>query len=187
MNKVLLFLVDGFEEIEALTIVDVLRRANVQCDICCVKDYEVTGSHGIAVKADINIDEIDEREYNGVILPGGPGTENLKNNIRIVNLVKDFYMSGRLTAALCAAPQVLAEAGIVDGKNITSYPAVKERLKNCIYQEEVVVQDGNIITSRGPATSLPFAYAILDYLGEGEKAEELKEGMMYNFLKQNIQ
>lgn len=180
MKKVLLFLAEGFEEIEALTVVDILRRAQVHCDMCSLKESYVTGSHGIQVKSDINLDEVDERNYDAVILPGGPGTENLRNNVRVVQLVKDFYMSGRLTAAICAAPTVLAEAGIVNGHNITSYPSVKDMLNNSIYREELVVLDHNLLTSRGPATAFPFAFAVLECLGLGKEAEELKEGMLYN-------
>lgn len=180
MKRVLLFLAEGFEEIEALTVVDILRRAQVQCDMCALKDVYVTGSHGIEVKSDLNLDDVDQRNYDAVILPGGPGTDNLKNNVRVVQLVKDFYMSGRLTAAICAAAIVLAEAGIVNGHNITSYPSVKNYLNNSIYREDIVVLDGSLLTSRGPATAFPFAFKVLEALGLGKEAEELKEGMLYN-------
>lgn len=182
MKRVLLFLAENFEEIEALTVVDVLRRAGVQCDMCSLKDEYVKGSHGIEVKSDITLDDIDARAYEAVVLPGGPGTDNLKNNVRVLQLVKDFYMSGRLTAAICAAPVVLAEAGIVNGLNLTSYPSVKNSLNNCIYKEDVVVSDHNLLTSRGPATALPFSYALLEALGLENEAAELREGMMYNLL-----
>ncbi|OPJ60850.1 DJ-1 family glyoxalase III [Clostridium oryzae] len=185
MKKVLIFLVEDFEEIEAITVVDVMRRAGVQCDMCSVSDEYVTGSHGITVKVDVIMDCVEARDYDVVILPGGPGTENLRKNVRILEFVKDFYMSGRLTAAICAAPAVFADAGIINGHKVTSYPSVQNELKNSIYLEELVVEDGNLLTSRGPATSLPFSYAILKHLGLEEEAEALKEGMMYNFLKEN--
>lgn len=181
MKKVLLFLAEDFEEIEALTVVDVLRRAGVQCDMCALKGEYVKGSHGIEIKSDINLDNVEARIYDAIVLPGGPGTDNLKNNVRVLQLVKDFYMSGRLTAAICAAPTVLAEAGIVNGHNITSYPGVKDYLNNCIYKEDIIVIDHNLLTSRGPATALPFSFAILEALGLEKDAEELKEGMLYNF------
>ncbi|WP_139904133.1 DJ-1 family glyoxalase III [Clostridium thermarum] len=181
MKTVLLFLAEGFEEIEALTVVDILRRAGVQCDMCSLKGTYVTGSHGIEVKSDICLDDIDQRGYDAVVLPGGPGADVLKNNVRVVQLVKDFYMSGRITAAICAAPIVLAEAGIVNGHNVTSYPSVKNVLDNSVYKEDLVVLHNNILTSRGPATAFPFAYALLEALGLEKEAEELKEGMLYNF------
>lgn len=154
--------------------------------MCSVSEEYVKGSHGIMVKADVILECVEARDYDGIILPGGPGTENLRRNMRILEFAKDFYMSGRMTAAICAAPTVFADAGIINGSKITSYPSVKEELKNCIYVEELVVKEGNIITSRGPATTLPFAYSILEYLEMNEEADKLKEGMMYNFLKENI-
>lgn len=179
MKKVVVFAAEGFEEIEALTVVDVLRRAGVQCDICSLKEDYVTGSHGITVKSDVNLNTADIRIYDGLVLPGGmPGAENLRNNVRIVELTKDFYKNGKLTAAICAAPIVLAEAGIVDGRKITSYPGVKDRLKNCIYSEELVISDENMITSRGPATALIFSMEILKKLGLNDEAESLKQGML---------
>lgn len=185
MKRLLLFLAEGFEEIEALTVVDVLRRAEVQVDMCTLSEEYVNGAHDIKVKSDLHLDDVDQNNYDGLILPGGPGTDNLKNNVRVVQLVKDFYMSGKLTAAICAAPTVLAEAGIVNGHNITSYPSVKNFLDNSIYKEELVVLDNNLLTSRGPATALPFSFAILEALGLNEKCQELKEGMLYNFFLEN--
>ncbi|HCW04666.1 MAG TPA: DJ-1 family protein [Clostridium sp.] len=181
MKKLLLFLAEGFEEIEALTVVDVLRRAEVEVDMCSLSEEYVNGAHNIKVKSDLHLDDLDQNNYDGLILPGGPGTDNLKNNVRVVQLVKDFYMNGKLTAAICAAPIVLAEAGIVNGHNITSYPTVQNFLDNSIYKEEAVVLDNNILTSRGPATALPFAFAILEALGLNEESEKLKEDMLYNF------
>jgi 4-methyl-5(b-hydroxyethyl)-thiazole monophosphate biosynthesis len=187
MKKIILFAAEGFEEIEALTLVDVLRRGGVQCDICSINDYAVTGAHGIVIKADVIIDEVDFRSCDGIVLPGGmPGSENLKNNIRVLELIKDFYMSGKLIGAICAAPIALAEAGVLQGRKITSYPGVKDRLGNCIYTENPVEVDGNIITSRGPATSITFAFKILEYLGQTHEAEMLREGMMVNFMDEHI-
>ena len=185
MKRLLLFLAEGFEEIEALTVVDVLRRADVQVDMCTLSEEYVNGAHDIIVKSDLHLDTIDQNNYDGLILPGGPGTDNLKNNVRVVQLVKDFDMSGKLVAAICAAPTVLAEAGIVNGHNITSYPTVKNFLNNSIYKEELVVLDNNLLTSRGPATALPFAFAILEAIGLNERSEELKEGMLYNLFLNN--
>lgn len=187
MKKVILFAAEGFEEIEALTVVDVLRRGGVQCDICSTNEHNVTGSHGIAISADVLINEVNFREYDGIVLPGGmPGSENLKNNIKVIEIVKDFYMSGKLIGAICAAPIALEEAGILQGRKITSYPNVKDRLGNCIYTENPVEVDGNIITSRGPATSIAFALKLLEYLGQLEEVEALKEGMMVNFMSNHI-
>jgi protein deglycase len=184
MKKVVVFLAEGFEEIEAITVVDVLRRGGVQCDTCSIKTESVTGAHGITVSADFSLDGIDFRQYDGIILPGGmPGAENLRNSIRVVELIKEFYQSGRITAAICAAPIVLAEAGIVNGRKITSYPAFKDKLANCIYCEESVVVDGGIVTSRGPATAIAFSLKLLEVLGLNEEAEALREGMLVNYVE----
>lgn len=176
-------LAEGFEEIEALTVVDVMRRASVECDTCSLKDRQVVGSHGIGVITDKTIDGDDLNNYDAIVLPGGmPGAVNLKDNIRVIDLVKDYYAGGKIVAAICAAPIVLAKAGIVNGKMITSYPSFDKALDNCIYKEEPVVVDGNVITSRGPATSLLFAYEILKKMGYEEKARELSEGMLVDYL-----
>lgn len=179
-KKVLVFLAEGFEEIEALTVVDVLRRAEVKCDMCSLEGEYVLGAHDINVKADVCISNIDIHDYDAIVLPGGmPGANNLKNNLRVLEAVKDFYSYGRLVAAICAAPIVLKEAGILEGKAVTSYPAFKDALGNCIYKEDKVVADMNLLTSRGPATALNFAYEILRKLGEEEKASELEKAMLY--------
>lgn len=187
MRKLIIILAEGFEEIEALTVVDVLRRADYICDMVSLGDLQVRGAHGITVMADKDISEGSLHDYEGVILPGGmPGTINLKNDIRVIELVKEFYASGKLVAAICAAPTVLAKADIVNGKCITSYPDFKEEFDHSIYKEDLVVREENILTSRGAATALEFSYEILNYFGEEEKSEDLKEAMTYNLLKNNI-
>jgi 4-methyl-5(b-hydroxyethyl)-thiazole monophosphate biosynthesis len=187
MKKVMVFAAEGFEEIEALTVVDVLRRGGVQCDICSISDRDVTGAHGITIKADVTINDVDFRECDGIVLPGGmPGSKNLKNNIKVIEIVKDFYMSGKLIGAICAAPIALAEAGILQGRKITSFPGFVNELGNCIYSENPVEVDGNMITSRGPATSMAFALKLLEYLGYTEEMETLKESMLVNYMSNHI-
>lgn len=187
MKKILVMLAEGFEEIEALAVVDVLRRANVECVTCSLKEKEVLGAHNILVTADKSLEDSDlniyDGIYDGIVLPGGmPGAANLRDNIKVVELVKDYYASGKLVAAICAAPIVLAKAGIADGRMLTSYPSFKDQLDNCIYIEQPVVVDQNIITSRGPATALLFAFEILKKLGYEEEAKELSEGMLVDYL-----
>lgn len=182
MKKALIFLAEGFEEIEALTVVDVLRRAEVICDMCSLNGEYATGSHHITVKADLTIENLQVSEYDAVILPGGmPGSKHLKENKTVINMVKEFNDSNKIVAAICAAPIVLEEAGIILGKNVTSYPSSLASEQSCNYIEEIVACDTNIITSRGPATSLEFAFTILEKGGLGEKANALREGMMVNF------
>lgn len=188
MINVLLFLAEGFEEIEALTVVDVLRRANIKCDTCSISDSEyVKGAHGIEVKSDTIIRKVDLREYGAVVLPGGmPGSTNLRDNGKVIHIVSDFYKRGKIVAAICAAPIVLEKAQIIKGNKITSYPGAIEDLTDCIYQEELFVEDKNLITSRGPATSIYFALKLVERIADKEKARKLKDGMMLDFVEKKI-
>lgn len=179
MKKTAVLLADGFEEIEALTVVDIMRRGNVKCDMVSIKDIEVTGAHGIKVTSDKVINE-SINDYDLIVCPGGmPGATNLQKNKMVIETIKKFYKEKKFVAAICAAPIVLAEAGIIEGKNITSYPGFEEELKGCSYKEDTVVVDGNIITSRGPATAMEFSYKLLEILGN-ETYNDLKKGMLYN-------
>lgn len=187
MKKVVVFLAEGFEEIEALTVVDLLRRANVTCDICSLKGKQAKGAHNIIIEADKVIDELDIIEYDGLILPGGmPGSTNLKECENIVTWVKEFNEKGRLVAAICAAPIVLGEAEIVKDRKVTSYPGFERELKEAIYCEEVVVEDNNIITSRGPATAIYFALKLVERLVDKDTADMLRKGIMLEFVEDKI-
>lgn len=182
MKKIILFLADGFEEIEALTVVDVLRRASICCDTVSISEnLEVNGAHNIKVIADMKIKDIISNKYDGVILPGGmPGTTNLQNSKYVLDTLKKYNEEGKLIGAICAAPIVLASAGIANGKNVTSYPGFEDALKESFYKQDIVVRDGNIITSRGAGTAFDFAIAIMNYLGYEEQGKELKSSMIYN-------
>lgn len=187
MKKSVILLAEGFEEIEALTVVDILRRAGVKCDMCSICGEMVSGSHGIQVKADIMFKAADLNEYDVLILPGGmPGSANLRDNEGVIETVKSFYKQEKIIAAICAAPIVLERAGIIKGSNITSHPSVKDSLGNSLYCEEIVKEDRNIITSRGPATAIYFGLAILEKLGLNEKIMELKRGMLLYFVENKI-
>ena len=166
MKKVAVFLAEGFEEIEALTVVDIMRRAGIHCDMVATDSLEVKGAHNIFVKADREFGE-DLKDYDLIVFPGGlPGATNLRDDKRVTDLAKYFYENNKLVSAICAAPIVLAKADIITGRNITSYPGFEEELKGCNYTENKVEVDGNIITSRGPATAMEFAYKLLEVLGE---------------------
>ncbi len=193
-KKAAVLLANGFEEGEGLFVIDVLRRAGVICDSVGVEGRDVTGSHGIRVTADLLIKDADIDSYDLVVLPGGlPGADTLRDDETVVSWVRRFALSSdKLVGAICAAPQVLAKAGIVKGKRVTSYPgenfkaifAEAQYVDDNRLTEECVVVDGNLITSRGPATTLPFAYKLVELLG-GD-AEALKEGMQYNALKESL-
>ena len=175
MSKVAVMLANGFEEIEALTVVDVLRRANITCEMVGLED-KVTGSHGIQVIPD-SVFEGDLSDYDLVVLPGGmPGSANLRDNEVLIDELQGLNQAGKL-AAICAAPIVLNRAGLLSDKKFTCYDGVQEQIADGSYIKETVVVDGNIITSRGPATALAFSYYLVEMLG-GD-AESLRKGMLY--------
>ena len=178
MKKVCLLLAKGFEEIEALTVCDVIRRANIICDLVSIGEKQVESSHGVVVQADKLFDE--DMEYDLVVIPGGmPGATNLRDDERVIKLIKKQNKEGKLIGAICAGPIVIGKAEIIEGKNITSYPGYEDELPNCEYSEDAVVVDGNIITSRGPATAMAFSYKLLEKLGYEHQVEGISSGMLY--------
>ena len=186
MKKVAVLLAEGFEEIEALTVVDVLRRAKITCEIVSIEEKSVKGAHNIIVEADKILSE-DIEDYDMLVFPGGlPGAENLANNQKILGVIRKFdKRKDKFLAAICASPaMVLTSAGIEENKYITSYPGddFENLLEKANYVDELVVIDGNLITSRGPATTLLFAYKLVDVLGGNSNS--LKEGMLWNMLEQ---
>ncbi|MBR2744661.1 MAG: DJ-1/PfpI family protein [Clostridia bacterium] len=188
MKKVAILLADGFEEIEALTPKDVLNRAGIECKLISIKnDLFVTGANGVTVKADKLLESNDNLEdFEMVVLPGGmPGAKYLAEDEHVLSILRKFNENKKYIAAICASPAlVLSRAGVTEGKKVTSYPGMENHLSNAIYVDEMVVQDENIITSRGPATALEFSYKIAEALGGN--AEGLKAGMLYKYLAQKL-
>lgn len=176
MAKVAVILADGFEEIEALTVVDVLRRANITCHMVGF-EARVTGSHDIQVQADRVFDG-DLSEYDMIVLPGGmPGSANLRDHELLIAELQKCEQVGKKVAAICAAPIVLNRAGLLKDKVFTCYDGVQEQIADGHYRKETVVVDGQLTTSRGPATALAFAYNLVEQLG-GD-ADALREAMLY--------
>jgi 4-methyl-5(b-hydroxyethyl)-thiazole monophosphate biosynthesis len=164
VNRVLVYLAPGFEEIEAVTIIDLLRRADIEVIAAGLEEGYITGSHGISILSDKSIENLNSDDFDILVLPGGqPGTNNLKKNQKVIDSIKDFKQKNKLIGAICAAPTVLQEAGILDNKRVTSYPSEKGVFKSSVYEESSVVKDDNIITSRGVGTAIDFA---LDLIGE---------------------
>ncbi len=180
--RTMLIAADGFEEVEGLTAVDLLRRAGFVCDIVSLSDTEtVTGSHGIRIGADKHFSDILPDDYDAVILPGGlRGTEALQGDRRVLSLVQHMHAAGKLTAAICAAPAVLAEAGLLNGLRATCYPGAEGSLKGALPCTDSVVRDGTVITSRGVGTAIPFALAVIAYLDSQEHAEEISRKIVYS-------
>ena len=179
--KTALLAADGFEEVEGMTVADLLRRAGFQCDIVSVADAEVvTGSHGIRIGADLRFSDVDFARYDAVILPGGlKGTETLKADERVLNLLRHMSAAGKLTAAVCAATTVLAKAGLLEGKRATCYPGLEGDLAGAAACTESVVRDGTVITSRGLGTSIDFALAVIAYLDTQECSDAIARKIVY--------
>lgn len=177
--KIAALLANGFEEIEAITTIDVLRRAGFHVDTIALQDLQVTGSHGITVVADRSFE--DQEVYDVLFLPGGqPGVAHLSEDPRVIQMIQTYMHQNKIIAAICAAPLALQKAGILNDKNITSYP-MKEaatQFKEANYLEDNVVVDGNLITSRGVGTALDFAFALVEHLGKS--SENLRKSMVYH-------
>ncbi len=170
------FLADGFEEAEALVTVDILRRAEIDVALVGVTGKEIVGTHGITVKAEKSIYEVDV--VDGVILPGGmPGTTNLEASRTVCNLVKQTALFGGLTAAICAAPSVLGHLGLLKGKSATCYPGFEDELIGAEYSPEPVVADGNIITAKGAGSVFEFGFKLVEYIKGEETAQNIRESM----------
>lgn len=181
MKKVGLFLAEGLEEIEGLTVVDILRRAGVEVTTISIHGKkEVAGAHAITILADALFEEVDFAAFDGVVLPGGmPGTTNLMQHEGVNTVIKEFAAVGKLVSAICAAPSVLGKAGLLEGKRATSYPGFEEQLLGATVSMDKVVRDGNIITSRGMGTAIPFALELTAYFVGEEKAKELSAAIIY--------
>lgn len=178
MPKVAVMLATGYEEGESLFVVDIMRRAGFTCDAVSIEGKQVTGCHNITALADAVFDgSLDA--YDAVVVPGGmPGAANLAACIPFVKALRAAYDSGKLVASICAGPLSLEAAGILDGKRFTCFPSRKDTMsKTGSWVDELVVQDGTVLTSQGPGTTLHFAYALVDALsGNGDA---LREGMLY--------
>lgn len=181
MAKAYIFLADGFEEVEALTVVDFLRRAQIDISMVSITgDLKVTGSHQITVVADMLFGDGKFEEADLLILPGGmPGTTALMNHEGLDKLLRDFHGKNKTIAAICAAPSVLGTKGLLEGKRATCYPGFESKLKGCIATGEDVVIDGNIITSKGPGTAMDFALTLISVFKDKGTSRKIAEGGMY--------
>lgn len=179
MMKVVVLLADGFEEVEAMAVVDVLRRAGIDVVIAGLHEGPVASARKVRVLPDAVIDAVRPDDFDMIVLPGGqPGADNLNADPRVKPLVRSFYAAGKLTGAICAAPYVLASAGVLDGRRATAFPSYRDRLGSAVYEERTVVEDGNVMTSRGPGTAIAFGLAIVRKLVGAEKAEKIREAML---------
>ncbi len=184
MAKVLVPLANGFEEIEAMSIIDVLSRAGIDVIVAGLEKREVEGSNtGLKVIAHTVLDEVDVSELDMVVLPGGlPGSEHLAKSEKVKSIIKELNESGKPVGAICAAPWALKEAGVLDGKKHTNYPGFESHTgKEGYIDDQKVVLDGKVMTSRGPGTAICFGLEIVKLLKGEETYKQLKEGLLADY------
>ena len=180
-KKVLVFLVNGFEEIEAMAPIDLLRRAGIIVDTVSInEDNQVTSSRKIRVLTDKTIDEINFENYEMIVLPGGPGTENYMKSEKLQEKLKEFSINRKL-GAICAAPTILSALGILNGKQAICFPACEPDLikDGAIIVNQDVVKDNNIITSRGAGTAIDFSLSLIEELLGKNKSHEIRKEILY--------
>lgn len=182
MSKVYVFLADGFEEIEGLTVVDILRRAKIEAAMVSVTGRRtVTGSHGISIGADLLFEEMDASAGDAFVLPGGmPGTRHLAAHQELAQVLTDAASDGRIVAAICAAPSVLGGLGILKGHKAVCYPGFEGQLAGAEVTQQPVEVSGNIITSRGMGTAIPFALALVARLKDAAAADDLGKAIIWS-------
>ncbi|WP_454968525.1 DJ-1 family glyoxalase III [Gemella sanguinis] len=189
-KKVALFIENGSEELEFIAPLDIMRRANLEVELISANNEDfITSSHNVKILADKKIDEVNNiLDYDAIVIPGGmPGSTLLRDNKKIIEFYQTMYNSGKLVAAICAAPIVLSAAGITDDKEVTSYPGFDKEINYKNYNsEKAVVIDKNVITAQGPAVAILFGYEIVNYLLQDNTAEDVKKAMLVPVLKNNL-
>lgn len=176
MARVLIPLAQGCEELEAVTLIDLLRRANIEVVTAGLRSGPVTASRGTVIVPDVNLDAVLDQSFDMLILPGGiPGADNLEQDQRIHTLLRRMSNSGKYTAAICAAPKILARLGLLDGRTATCYPGVLNKFPKIDVVPAPVVTDGKIITSRGPGTAIDFALTLIEILSDRATRDIVEE------------
>ncbi|RBQ31750.1 DJ-1 family protein [Arcobacter sp. FW59] len=179
MAKILVAIANGFEEIEAVSIIDIARRADIEVTIAGVEDINLIGAHNIQIKADVKIEEVSTQNFDMIVLPGGlPNAFTLAEDKNVQRLLKEFKENNKKIGAICAAPYALHKADVLEG-NYTCYPSFEKKIKDDgYYDDKDVVTDNNIITSKGPATSIFFALEIVKTLKGEEVYKAIKDGLL---------
>jgi|YNPMSStandDraft_2_1061718.scaffolds.fasta_scaffold00745_3 4-methyl-5(b-hydroxyethyl)-thiazole monophosphate biosynthesis len=180
--RVAIILGNNFEEIEAITPIDILRRAEIEVVSYGVGSHEIVGSHQIPVKADrvfVSEEDIDVEEYDALLLPGGAGVNQLVENSHVLELIQSFVKAEKWVYAVCAAPLLLDRAGVLNGKNFTCYPGTRPSIKTGIHHDDPVVVDGKLITSQGVGTSLLASLKLVELWVSGEEARQLAERIVF--------
>ena len=179
MKTVLVLFAEGSEELEAVTIVNILRRAGVVVTLAGIAKGPLKGARNIILMPDATLDAVLHEDFDMVVLPGGqPGTDRLKADARVLELVKRMAEMGKIVSAICAAPSVLAAAGLLDGRQATCYPGYLKDAPSVHLSKAAVVEDGNVITSRGPGTAMDFALYLAEKLAGKARRNEVEAGLV---------
>ncbi|NCC29886.1 MAG: DJ-1/PfpI family protein [Gammaproteobacteria bacterium] len=181
MPSVLVPLAQGCEELEAVTIIDLLRRAGIDVVTAGLDNRPVTASRGTLLIADTRLEDVLERPFDMIVLPGGlPGADHLAEDPRIIALLRGQHAEGRFVAAICAAPKVLARAGLLDGRSATAYPGAVDPVTfpRVDFTDAAVVVDGTLVTSRGPGTAMDFALQLIELLLGRESRDQVERGLV---------
>lgn len=179
MKTALVLFAEGSEELEAVTVVNILRRGGITVSLAGLTNGLLRGSRGVTLQPDTTLEAALKQEFDMIVLPGGqPGTNHLKADARVLQLLKKMYSQGKYVTAICAAPSVLATAGLLDGKRATSFPTCLDGFANVDLQAAAVVEDGKLITSRGPGTAMEFALTLLERLAGATKRMEVEAGLV---------
>ena len=176
--SILCIMDNGFEELEAVGTIALLRRAGVTIDVAAVHGHEATGRFELTFSNLKSLDEVDVDAYEGVFLPGGPHYQKIEQNDKVKGILKSFFEKGKLTAAICAGPTVLGHLGILKGKNYTCFTSMNEDFGGT-YVDQYVVVDGNLITGRSAAASIDMAFAIIAYVNGKDACEQVKNSVYY--------
>ncbi len=172
-------LAPGFEEIETITVLDILRRAGARVTLAATEEGPIEGSRGLRIFPDELIENINSEGFDLIVLPGGqPGTTNLMKNIKVCDVILQMHRFNKYIAAICAAPIILDSLEILKGAKVTSHPSVKDKINQANYLEDRVVVDGNLITSRAPGTAMEFAFKLVEILFDKNRLETVNKGVM---------
>jgi len=179
MKKVLVAVAPGFEEIETITVVDILRRSGARVTLAGTQTGNIEGARGVYIVVDAPLANLNGADFDMIVLPGGqPGTDNLRKNVAVAAIVRSMFVEGKIIAAICAAPTILDDLGLLDGITITSHPSVQGHFDTSHYSEERVVVDKNIVTSRSPGTAMEFSMTLVEILFDRDRMEKVNSGVM---------
>jgi len=180
MAHLITLLADGFEEVEAVTVIDLLRRADISVTTVALKKQEVCGAHGIVVQAETTLKHL-PAQYDGIVLPGGgTGTKNLVESPQVLEIVRESFRSGLLCAAICAAPSIFGKAGILRNIRATCYPGFEDQLVGARYIEAAVVRDKNVVTSRGVGTAIAFGLELITLITDEATSDRVAAQILYS-------